>query len=169
MYVGIDPSSKTGIVGMDKMGNVTFTKEVSTEALGVVRLVELVQAIIGYVSKGDIVCIEGFSFGSKGRGIDFQYGLGWALRMKMFSSNIPYFEATPTQVKKYATGKGNTKKDNMVLPIHKTWGFEHDSDNVRDAFVLAQIARGVHTGDTKTMYQKEIVELIQKVVSLQNH
>ncbi|MNT79748.1 hypothetical protein D3C72_2191240 [compost metagenome] len=48
----------------------------------------------------------------------------------------------------------------MVLPIYKHWRFEHESDNVRDAFVLAQIARSVRMGTFITKYQQEVIKAI---------
>ncbi|CRF29172.1 Uncharacterised protein [Mycobacterium tuberculosis] len=65
-------------------------------------------------------------------------------------------------MKKFATGKGNAKKDEMVLPIYRKWGFEHGSDNVRDAFVLAQIAR-VLSPDVELQVTKEQLEVLQAI------
>ncbi|MNF08404.1 hypothetical protein D3C80_2088240 [compost metagenome] len=48
----------------------------------------------------------------------------------------------------------------MVLPIFKHWGFDHKSDNVRDAFVLAQIARSVRSGTFIAKYQQEVIQAI---------
>lgn len=53
-------------------------------------------------------------------------------------------------------------KDAMVLPIYKHWGFEHTSDNVRDAFVLAQMAKGIHGVPKLTKYQIEALEKVKK-------
>ena len=55
-------------------------------------------------------------------------------------------------LKKFATGKGNTKKEDTVLPIFKRWDFEHPSDNVRDAYVLAQIARSIKNNANLTTF-----------------
>jgi hypothetical protein len=71
-----------------------------------------------------------------------------------------YYDVSITVVKKFATGKGNTKKEEMVLPIYKRWGFEHSSDNVRDAFVLAQIAKALSGQVELTKFQKEALNKI---------
>lgn len=60
----------------------------------------------------------------------------------------------PTSLKKYATGRGNAKKIEVVLSVYKKWGREFQDDNEADAFVLAQIASGY----AKTSYEKEILE-----------
>lgn len=58
----------------------------------------------------------------------------------------------------------NRSKDNMILPIYKKWGFEHDSDNVRDAYVLARIGYDMHSGGNLLKYEKEIINNLRKEV-----
>jgi crossover junction endodeoxyribonuclease RuvC len=48
----------------------------------------------------------------------------------------------------------------MVLPIYKRWGFEHSGDNVRDAFVLAQIVRALNGQVELAKFQKESLNKI---------
>lgn len=141
-YIGIDPSTKTGFVAMDAKGNVLIEKEITGEGKeDPERIASLVDNVMSHLEPGDKVCIEGFSYGSRGKGVSFQYGLGYMLRDRMYRAGIEYSEIPPSQVKKFATGKGNAKKDVMAVEIYKRWGYEHSSDNVRDAYVLAQIAR----------------------------
>jgi crossover junction endodeoxyribonuclease RuvC len=82
------------------------------------------------------------------------------IRAELIRNGYTYIDVPPTSVKKFATGKGNTKKDEMVLPIYKKWGFEHASDNVRDAFVLAQMAKGIYDSSNLTEYQKEALKKV---------
>jgi len=163
-FIGIDPSTKTGLVILDDDGNVLLEEEITgTGDEDPKRMVTLTNKIINQIKgQNSVICIEGFSYGSKGRGISFQFGLGHAIRNEMFKNNIEYIDVSPGQLKKFATGKGNTSKDNMILPIYKRWGYEHDSDNVRDAFVLAQIARGFNNNDELVKYQKEVVQELAK-------
>lgn len=160
---GIDPSTKTGIVGLDEKGRVIEAQEIHLKT-GIKStpsdLWAYSQKIIDMVPKNSLVAIEGFSFGSKGKGVSTQYGVGFALRFVLNNAGLNVIEVTPSQVKKFATGKGNSAKDAMVLPIYRHWSFEHDSDNVRDAFVLAQIALSKLTGTTKAKYQHEVLEAI---------
>lgn len=158
-FIGIDPSTKTGFVALDKGGHILMAEEVTGQGnKDPKRMVTLVDNLMQRITKNDIICIEGFSYGSRGSGVDFQFGLGHAIRNAMFTSGIEFTVVAPSQLKKFATGKGNTAKENMILPIYKRWGFENESDNVRDAYVLAQIARSL-TIDTKlTKYQSEVLE-----------
>jgi Holliday junction resolvasome RuvABC endonuclease subunit len=49
----------------------------------------------------------------------------------------------PMTLKKYATGKGTAKKQEMLLQIYKRWGVEFNDDNAADAYALARLVGGV--------------------------
>jgi Holliday junction resolvasome RuvABC endonuclease subunit len=48
----------------------------------------------------------------------------------------------PMTLKKYAAGKGNAKKQEMLLQIYKRWGVEFNDDNAADSYALARLASG---------------------------
>lgn len=164
-YVGIDPSTKTGFVAIDEFGNVLRAKELT--GIGKEdpkRIATLVQEIVTHIKPGDMIGIEGFSYNSQGRGVGFQFGLGYAIRIALYSRNFDYTEITPGQLKKFATGSGNTAKAEMPTPIEKNWGYSHPSDNVLDAFVLARVMFSIKNRDILTFaltdYQKDVVDMI---------
>jgi Holliday junction resolvasome RuvABC endonuclease subunit len=79
-------------------------------------------------------------------------------------SAIPYEEhiRTPLQIppmtlKKYATGKGTAKKQEMLMQIYKRWGIEFNDDNAADSYALARLAAGVSISDI----ERQIVEQIK--------
>jgi Holliday junction resolvasome RuvABC endonuclease subunit len=43
-------------------------------------------------------------------------------------------------LKKYAAGKGNAKKQEMLMQIYKRWGLEFNDDNAADAYALGRLA-----------------------------
>lgn len=63
----------------------------------------------------------------------------------------------PMTLKKYATGKGNAKKQEMMLQIYKRWDVELNDDNAADAYALARLASGSAT----TEVEKAVVEQIK--------
>lgn len=76
----------------------------------------------------------------------------------------PQIMRTPLQVppmtlKKYATGKGTAKKQEMLLQIYKRWGVEFTDDNAADAYALARLAGG-HAIDK---IESEVVEKMNDV------
>ena len=63
----------------------------------------------------------------------------------------------PSTLKKYATGRGNAKKVEIVLAVYKHWGKEIRDDNEADAYVLAKIA----SGHGATAYQRDVVDKLR--------
>lgn len=168
-YVGIDPSTKTGLVILDESGQVLLEKEITTTAKSDPhRFIDISNSVIKHLDGKTIICIEGFSFGSRGAAVSTQYGIGWMIRSDLFRSGLKYTEVSPGGLKKFASGKGTTKKDELAVHIYKRWGFESKSDNVRDAYVLAQIARAKHCEDFAsftdlklTEFQKDVLEKVK--------
>ncbi|WP_028589452.1 hypothetical protein [Paenibacillus massiliensis] len=157
-FVGIDPSTKTGICILDTNGNVLDAYEIEKEGKDPERMASIIDETISNVEHGDVVAIEGFGFGS-GSGFILG-GIGWGMRMELYNRNINYLEVAPSALKKFASGKGNINKDVLAVEIFKRWEYEHASDNVRDAFVLAQIARAARMGTSTTQFQKDVIQTI---------
>lgn len=158
-FVGLDPSTKTGFVALDENGQTLRAKELT----GVgnkdpKRMITLIDEIVRHIEPDDFIVIEGFGF-STTQGIMLG-GIGWGIRMNLVRCGLKYIEAAPAAVKKFSTGKGNAKKDAMAVPIFKKWGFEHSSDNVRDAYVLAQIAKSLYTKKVDYDYQADVIKTI---------
>ena len=63
----------------------------------------------------------------------------------------------PMTLKKYATGKGNSKKQEMLLQMYKRWGVEFNDDNAADAYALARLA----SGSALDSVEKVVVEQIK--------
>lgn len=167
-FVGIDPSTMTGFVALDEQGAVITRKEIT--GIGDKdprRIGSLVDDLIRHIHPDDVIGIEGFSYGSKGRGISFQFGLGYMIRDRIFRKKQQFTDIAPSAVKKFATGSGATKKEDMTEPIEQLWNFTHPSDNVRDAFVIAQIAKavyevrnGLRNLEEFPAYQQEVITTI---------
>lgn len=163
-FIGLDPSTKTGFVALDESGQVLRAKELT--GLGSKdpkRMITLIDDVISHIHKEDFIVIEGFGFASQ-QAIQLG-GIGWGIRMALTRRGFKYIEASPSQVKKFCTGKGNSAKDAMIIPMYKHWGFEHPSDNVRDAYVMAQIAKSLYLdqiGDLEILhkYQDEVIQAI---------
>lgn len=59
----------------------------------------------------------------------------------------------PTMVKKFATDRGNAKKNEVMLAVYKKWGVEFRDDNLADSYVLARIGAGM----ADTEYEKTVL------------
>ncbi len=158
--VGIDLSlTGTGYYVLKTTAPHTYGRIEARKLRGVERLEyireKLEPIIIGYQridmdgvdmrldDQPDLVCLEGYSFGSQGRAV-FQIGeLGGVIRLMLHQRGINWIEISPSSVKKFATGKGNSKKDQVMLGVYKKWGFEAPTSDEADAFVLAHIGQAV--------------------------
>jgi crossover junction endodeoxyribonuclease RuvC len=149
---------------LDEHGTVLKQKELTgVGSVDPKRMITMIDDIMVHAKPEDIICIEGFGFASQ-QAIQLG-GIGWGIRMGLMRRGLSYIEAAPSQLKKFASGKGNLKKDLLAVHIFKNFDFEHRSDNVRDAYVLAQIARHL-TLHIKPhfKYQAEVLEAIRNPV-----
>jgi len=134
---------------------------------GLERLRHVKQKIKEILDSGiDFVVLEGFSYGSKGSSVDEIYALGWFVRELLYEYNTSYIVASPGQLKKFATGKGNSKKEDIKLAVYKRWGQEFDTNDETDAYVMLEIGRA-YKGTSKKLISSQI-EVIKKIRAKEN-
>lgn len=169
--IGIDVSTKTGLVALDHDGKVADARELELESVPVgsgpgarmVRLMEfqrLIQvALVSRITK--LAVIEGYSHASKFNNY-VQTELGVAVRMACYRASVPFVEVSPSTLKKFATGVGKGDKSLIRLGVYKRWGFEHASDNVVDAYVLARIGLCAVGAAKMVNHEREIVGKLKR-------
>ena len=54
--------------------------------------------------------------------------------------NLEFKIISPTTLKKFVTGKGNSGKDIMLLEVYKRWNVSFSNNNLADAYGLARMA-----------------------------
>lgn len=85
----------------------------------------------------DLVLLEGYSFGSKGRALSGLHELGGVIKHHLWASSAPWIPVQPSENKKYATGTGSADKDLMMSRALRLWPRCPNHD-VADAFHLAR-------------------------------
>lgn len=142
-YVGIDPSTLTGFVILNANMLVVEAREIvlskgvkSTNS----EIQEYGREIVRQIPANSKISIEWFALSAKGDAVSALYGIGYAIRYALNDANMEYFDVTPSALKKFTTGKGTSKKEIMIKEVYKRWGYEHDSNNVIDAYALARHA-----------------------------
>ena len=82
--------------------------------------------------------IEGYSFGSFGKSSSMSYliELGGILRYRLKQDNRDFIIVPPTVLKKFTTGSGNSKKEDMKLWLYKKYKTEFKTSDEADAFAL---------------------------------
>jgi len=110
-YIGIDPSTKTGIVVLDEDGTVLVEKEITSKVKeDPQRFMDISEQVIKSVGINELICIEGFSYGSRGRGVSTQYGIGWIIRSDLLRSGSQYIEVSPWRIEKVCKRKRQHQK-----------------------------------------------------------
>lgn len=130
--------------------SIYFNNEIITTTIepkkikGVERLIFIREKIKELLKKYNVslIIMEGYSFGSRGRAV-FDLGeLGGMIKILGKDLNIPVITLAPGTHKKFTTGKGNTKKDMMLLEVYKKYNIELNNDNVADSVSLLKTILG---------------------------
>jgi hypothetical protein len=97
------------------------------------------------------ICIEGYSYGSKGGKAFDRVEFGGILRHHLVCGmQRPIKEVPPATLKLFVCGKGGgpgTDKAGVKLAAYKRWHVEFDNDNETDAYVLARMAACIWGGE----------------------
>ena len=88
----------------------------------------------------ELVVIEGYSYGSKGASVVNIGELGGVVRLALWDDHMPYVEIPPSCMKRYATGKGNASKDDVLQAGVMRSGHTFTDNNACDAWWLHQCA-----------------------------
>jgi len=108
----------------------------------------------------DLVVIEGYSFGSRGRAV-FNIGeLGGVVRVMLHEESYDFVEVPPTSLKKFATGKGNAPKDAVLASAIRA-GFRGDNNDEADAWWLWKMGYAILGDEPKYEYQRQVIAAIK--------
>lgn len=144
--LGVDLStSATGIVLLRENGQAIpetlFYDELTVKNLtGMRRAQQMVLEIMTIIhnERPDRIVVEGYSLNTKNASsIVPLVEIGALLRFMLMIDELEWFDPRASEVKKFATGKGNTPKDQVMMWVLKRWDFTSPSNNVADAYVLA--------------------------------
>jgi len=144
-YVGIDPSfNSTGIIILDQNGDIVEEKNFSLKEFDQIeeKLINFEESIkfIPSMLRLQKVYIEGPAYMASGKYILQMGALHYLLRLYLYRHKVDYKVIAPGTLKKFVTGKGNAKKDLILLKVYKKWGVEFEVDDLADAYGLARMA-----------------------------
>lgn len=131
--------------------------------VGLERLDWICKEVVSLAQGTEFIVFEGFSFGSNDPGTQERIGLAFLLRHWCWKQQIPFLCVAPTQVKKFATGRGNAEKSLIMREVFRRWNVEARNDNEADAVTLLQIGRCL-AGEIQpeTVPQREVLEALRK-------
>jgi Holliday junction resolvasome RuvABC endonuclease subunit len=88
------------------------------------------------------VVIEGYSFASRNSQSHAIGELGGVIRLALYEREIPYVVVPPTVRAKFATGRGNAGKNEVISAVSARTGIiwaGSGSDDMCDAFILEEM------------------------------
>ncbi|MBN1319621.1 MAG: crossover junction endodeoxyribonuclease RuvC [Thermoleophilia bacterium] len=129
--------SLTG-TGVCRFDGSTIT--LSTKLRGCERLRWIRAQVMFHTLFADLVVIEGYSYGSKGAAVLNLGELGGVIRLAIFERKLPLVEIPPACLKRYATGRGNASKDDVLQAGVMRSGHTFIDNNACDAWWLHQMA-----------------------------
>ncbi len=137
--MGLDLSLTSTGYSIDRESGIISTKTKGPERLSVIsnEIIDLVA-----IKLVDIVIVESYSFASRNSQAHSIGELGGAVRMRLWECGVPYIDIPPTCRAKFATGKGNASKNEVISSISaKTnivWSGAGADDRC-DAWILEQM------------------------------
>jgi len=145
LFMGIDPSfNSTGLIILDEDGEIAEQKNFSLAKYDEIeeKLIKFEEkiAFIPTIVKLKSVFIEGPAYMASGKYVLQMGALHFLLRLFLYKKEVFYKVIAPGTLKKFVTGKGNAKKDLMLLKVYKKWGVEFEIDDLADAYGLARMA-----------------------------
>ena len=137
--VGLDLSlTSTGMSWMNEQS------VIRTKLFGPERLHLISEMILSYLNKIDtpIVIVEGYSFASRNSQAHSIGELGGVVRVSLWRNQIPYVDVPPTSRAKFATGKGNAGKGEVMSAVSARTGIVWSgsgADDMCDAWILEEM------------------------------
>lgn len=103
------------------------------------RLVRLVDGCLEFMVPGGLVVMESPAYSRQAGARHERSGLWWSVARASLDMGCRVVEVSPTARARYATGKGNASKREVVDAIEARYGVRVANDNEADAVALAAI------------------------------
>lgn len=134
------------------------------------RLFNLTNEIQKRILPADLVVLEGPSFKSQSTSSHDRSWFWGKVFDRIAAAEVPIVVVPPTSVKKWATGKGNADKDDMMLAAARMWpAIEGIKNDTADALALAGIGMQLLSGPCpfpQTVYRTAVVDQYRPAVDV---
>lgn len=144
--LGVDPSLTATGIAMPT-GEV-FT--ITTRLRGMARLDHIAGVVVKAATGADVVAIEGYAFGHARQAAHLGE-LGGTIRLDLWRTGVTYVDVPPLTVKKYATGKGNAGKDEVLAAAIRRLGYTGHSNDEADALWLRAVTADAYGAPVVTV------------------
>jgi len=163
--LGLDIATKIGAALVDDSASVINASTITAAGEGHERLEALVGKVTNLldVHAPHAVVVEDYGFANKHSLVKI-VEVASLVRHELWLRGYAYTAVAPNALKKFVTGSGSAKKDQIMLQVYKRWGFEAATDDEADAFGLAAIGlakSGALAPVTKA--QQEVIDRLPPV------
>lgn len=142
--VGLDLSlTSTGVAVADEL-DVVEVEQIRTKPTGAglvarrERLRRIRTELRPWMHDADLVVIEGLAYASRSPHATERAGLWWLVVDHLLADHVPVAVVSPTARAKYATGKGNAGKDQVLAAVVRRYpDVDVTGNDEADAVVLA--------------------------------
>lgn len=151
--IGIDPSATaTGVIVLQENGtdkpDLIYAHEIKPKNMtGITRARFICQGVMEMIveHKPDTIVIEGYSLNMRNASsVVPLVELGGLLRFCLQLDGLSWYDPRASELKQFATGKGTSQKDVVMMNVFKRWGYEAPTNNLADAYVLAAMGLAVN-------------------------
>lgn len=131
--------TSTGFSGFAQSGTI------STNLKGIERLDHISSALLNLANQAPsepVFVIEGYSFSSRNSQAHSIGELGGVVRFRLWQNNIRFVDVPPTCRAKFATGRGNASKNEVMSAVSARTGIVFagkGADDICDAWILEEI------------------------------
>lgn len=141
--LGLDLSlTSTGVAQYDPAGIVPYTTtrlKTPAKVLGHDRLEWLLARIHTVALGADYIIVEGPAFGAKGSAYHQLAGMWWLVTHALWTMPRRVAVAPPSSIKRFATGKGNAGKDEVLSAVVRRYPDFNGGNDEADALVAAAL------------------------------
>jgi crossover junction endodeoxyribonuclease RuvC len=109
---------------------------IRSSLIGVDRLADLEARIFEVATGADLVVLEDYAYSAHAAHAHEIGELGGVIRLALHHGEIPFVTIIPSQLKKFATDRGNAKKVEMVIAARERFGYQGTDDNEAEALML---------------------------------
>lgn len=166
MLLAVDQSlTSSGYAYYDENDTMRVGRIMPKTLRGVQRLQFIENAFADLMMKAnaDVVAMEGYSMGSRGRVFDIGE-LGGVIKLCAYEMGVPILIVPPMTLKGWVTGKGNADKKKMIAAVKKRWYDDVTSDDVADAIALLHFGQLYVEQKNKRRKSPEIRDFMKKCV-----
>lgn len=166
IVLGLDMSTCAGVSVLDSIsGVVLHAEDVKFPKLtGMERINAIIARVVQIRDKYSASCavIEDYAVGKFAGSSIVSIEIGGVLRFILWQEGFPFICVSPSSVKKFVTGAGNAKKDQMTLEVFKRFGYSASSNDIADAVGMAHLGAAIVGHGNYSVAQRQVALVAHK-------